>query len=238
MKLTLESCRTLDPSLGGTRREEVSGLEPSLSREFGPLYGRFHVYGLEAPSVEGRRRPMVVFGETDFDTGQLVKLVADSNGYDVSVSNDGKDVLNLTQSKRPDFLVVNIRLNRMPGLEVIRQVRSSTQSKIPILVMDVQRRRQDVLDSFGAGADDYLIMPYDLPVLLRCWRRVSGAQRRPSPLTALQNEDAMVQQMALSYLIERRPDGLGESLLELYNVAEPALQLTIRWALRRLGSGI
>ena len=239
MKLTYESITSREPALGGSRQERISGLEPALSREFGPLYGRFHVQGLEAPQADGRRRPRVIVGETDFDTGQLVKLVAESNGYEVIVFDNGQEILRHLSTAKPNLLVVNLWLTRLSGLELIRQLRHNdelSEFEMPILVMDVQRRKQDVLDAFGAGADDYLVMPYDLPVLLRCWQRVCGVHRKPSPLTAIQSEDAMVRQLALSYLIETRPSGVSDSFRELLDVADPSLQLTIRWALRQLGA--
>lgn len=228
-----------EPALGGDHAAHLTGMEPALSRQFGPLYGRFRVRGLEAPSVTSRRRALVVFGEYDADTAQLIQLLVDSNGYEVRASADGLETLRLTQSLRPDLVVVNIRLAGVDGLRVIQAIRHDADDGLrcsPILVMDVQRRQQVILAAFEAGADDYLELPYDVPVLLRCWRRVTGAVRRPSPLTALQNEDVMIQQIALSFLLEMRPDGLVDGLIDLLAFPDPTIQIAVRWALRRLGS--
>lgn len=229
----------LEPRLGGRAALRITGMEPALSREFGPLYGRFRVRGLEAPDVVGRRRPLVILAEHDPDTANLIWLLADSNGYDVKVTHDGLEASRLVESCQPNLLVLNIRLSLLDGYEVIRSIRQSPDERIramPILLMDVHHRPRDVLAAFWAGVDDYLEMPYDIPVMLRCWRRVTAMCRRPSPLTALDNEDVMIQQVALAYLLERRPEGLITGLADFLWQPDPTMYTAVRWALRQLGT--
>jgi len=73
-------------------------------------------------------------------------------------------------------------------------------------------------------------------VMLRCWRRVVSAFRRPAPLTALQNEDAKIRQVALSHLLKCRPNGIVDGLADLLWSASPEIGLQVRWALRQLGT--
>lgn len=226
-----------EPGLGG--HQVLTGMEPALSRDFQLRYGLFRMKGLEAPDVSGRRRPLVVLAERDPDTAQLVHLIADSNGYQVRLTNDGAEAWQLLRALLPDMLVTNLVLIGMGGLELIRRVRTGEQAwsqSLPVLVMDVHHRHQDVMAAFAGGADDYLEMPYDLGALLRCWRRLLSARRRPSPLTALQNEDAMIRQVALSDLLERCPDGLVDGLSGYLWHPDRTLRAAARWALRRVGT--
>lgn len=228
-----------EPSLGGQDRAQLTGMEPSLGRDFAPVYGRFRVRGLEAPDVVGRRRPLVVFADHDPDTAHLIQLVATSNGYEVRATDNGHECSRLLGALQPDILILNIRLGGASGLDVIRRTRQDADEvirSVPVLVMDVHSHPQDVLESFAAGADDYLEMPYDMHVMLRCWRRVTSAVRRPAPLTALQNEDTKIRQVALSHLMKHRPDGLVEGLSDLLWSASPEVSLQVRWALRQLGT--
>ncbi len=214
-------------------------MEPGLSREFGPLYGRFRLEGYEAPSVMGRRKPLVVLAELDDSVAELADLLGASNGYDVRRTDDGERAVDLIRALDPNLLVLSLRLPGMDGLEVIRRVRRHPDplvQRIPILVMDVQHGEQAVMSAFRSGADDYLSMPYDLPVMLRSWRRVAAACLRPAPLTALLNEDAMVRQVALTFLLRRRPDGLVGGLGELLWQPDPTVRAAVRWALKRLGT--
>jgi CheY-like chemotaxis protein len=214
-------------------------MEPALSREFGPLYGLFRMKGLEAPAVTGRRRPLVVLAERDLDTAQLVYLLAESNGYHVKSTDDGMQAWQMVKTFTPDLLVTNLQLVGMKGLELIRRVRADERAvvqSLPILVMDVHHRHQDVMAAFKSGADDYLEMPYDLSGLLRCWRRELAACHRPSPLTALQSEDVMIRQVALSDLLERRPEGLVGGLSGYLWHPDETLRAAVRWALRQIGT--
>jgi CheY-like chemotaxis protein len=214
-------------------------MEPALSREFKPRYGLFRTKGLEAPEVPGRRRPLAVLAERDPDTAQLVDLIADSNGYQVKLTNDGLEAWQLLRALMPDMLVTNLHLVGMGGLELIRRVRTDEKSglqALPVLVMDVHHRHQDVMAAFESGADDYLEMPYDVGVMLRSWRRLLSTCHRPAPLTALQNEDGMIRQVALSDLLERCPDGLVDGLSGYLWHPDSTLRTAARWALRRVGT--
>lgn len=228
-----------EPLLGGQHSVHLTGMEPALGRDFAPLYGEFRVRGLEAPGVIGRRRPMVVSADYDPDTSHLIELIAGSNGYEVRTTDSGLECFRMVEALLPDVLVLNIRLPGIGGLELIRQLRQSTQERVrrlPILVMDVLSNPRDVMNAFEAGADDYLEMPYDVQVMLRSWRRVTGHARRPEPLTALLNEDAKIRQVALSYLLNERPEGLVQGLIDLLWIVSPDVNLQIRWALRQLGT--
>ena len=228
-----------EPRLGGQQAVHLTGMEPALGRDFAPLYGEFRVRGLEAPSVVGRRRPLVVSADYDPDTSHLIELIAGSNGYEVRTTDSGLECRRLVAALLPDVLVLNIRLPGIGGLELIRQIRESDQEKVralPILVMDVLSNPRDVMNAFEAGADDYLEMPYDVLVMLRSWRRVTSLTRRPEPLTALLNEDAKIRQVALSYLLNYRPEGLVKGLVDLLWMVSPDVNLQIRWALRQLGT--
>ncbi|MBN1430086.1 MAG: response regulator [Anaerolineae bacterium] len=226
-----------EPALGG--HPALTGMEPALSREFGPLYGLFRINGLEAPAVPERRRPLVVLAERDPDTAQLVYLLAESNGYHVKMIDNGTQAWQMIQMYIPDLLVTNIQLVGMEGLGIIRRVRAAQNVRLrtlPVLVMDVHHRHQDVMAAFQSGADDYLEMPYDRRAMLRGWQRLLTLRRLPSPLTALQNEDVMIRQVALSDLLGRRPDGLVEGLSEYLWHPDRTLKTTVCWALRRLGT--
>jgi HEAT repeat protein len=107
---------------------------------------------------------------------------------------------------------------------------------VPILVMDVHRRRDDIRKAFHAGADDYLEMPYDLSVMLRAWRRTCGFRRHPAPLTALQSDDGLVRQIALSVLTEKPFSGVASGLCELLHSPDPNLRAMGKWAMRRVGT--
>lgn len=228
-----------EPQLGGKHAQYLTGMEPALSREFGPLYGPFRQSGLEAPPVMGRRRPLVVLAEPDDSAAELVVLLAGSNGYEVRRTADGREAWRMIHALEPNLIVVKKRLLGLNGLEMILQVRKDPNkliSRLPILVMDVHHHRQDVLTAFEFGADDYLMMPYDVSIMLSCWSRVTAGFRRPAPLTALLNQNEIVRWAALSYLLEHRSEGMVTGLIDLLYQPDPSIRSAVCWALRTIGT--
>jgi CheY-like chemotaxis protein len=228
-----------EPFLGGQRAIRLTGFEPALSGAAGSPYGRFRVAGLEAPPVNGRKRPLVVFAEFDDNTAELVQLLAESNGYEVRRTNKGADALHLVRAIEPNMLVVTFRLPGMNGMELIHSVRTHPDKlvqNLPILVMDVRHGTRIVRDVFSFGADDFLELPCELPAMLRAWRRVTGFLRRPFPLTAAANENESIREVALDSLLESRPEGLVNGLGELLWQPDPEVRAAVRASLRRLGT--
>lgn len=229
----------LDPFLGGNHAPQINGHEPSLSKNWANSYGRFQVSGLEAPPVSGRRHPLVVHAEFDRSTAELIALLAESNGYEIRQAPDGPTATNLIRALEPNLAVISLRLPGFDGMQVIRRIRSDNDPLIascPILVMDERQGEHIVLEAFRSGADDYLELPYEVPALLRAWRRVAGYLHRPAPLTALTNPDGLIRDVALSFLLDRRPVGLEAGLGELLWQPDPTVRSTVRDALRRLGT--
>ncbi|NDJ54676.1 MAG: response regulator [Chloroflexi bacterium] len=217
----------------------VSGREPSLGREARAIYGDARVPGLEAPEVPGRRRPLVVVATYDRSSGELTRLIATSNGYDVRVEPDGQMALSLVQALEPNLLVLSLRLLTLNGFDLMQAIRRDPNpliSHLPILVMSGSQQRQDVLRAFNCGADDYLTKPYEIPDMLRCWRRAASLVQRPTPLTALVSDHAMVRQVALAVLLKQRQPGLIDGLARLLFHPDKSIQSAVAWALRRIGT--
>ncbi len=228
-----------EPILGGDRAAGLSGLEPALGSQFGPLYGQFRVEGLEAPPVPGRRRPLVMLADVDESTGELIGLLARSNGYDVRCIEAGDGALAVVRALGPNLIVVGLNLQSPDGLDLIRRLRSDADRSVSgtaVIAMDTQYGIYPILRTFECGADDYLEMPYEAPALLRTWRRAVGHLRRPAPVTALLNGDDLIRRCAITHLLSTRPDGLEEALAELLWQPDPAVRGLVRWALQRLGT--
>nr|MBN1229718.1 response regulator [Anaerolineae bacterium] len=239
MKQKTQQQTGAEPGISLSHLLRSSGLEPGLSHLFEDRYGHWQVEGLEAPEVCGRRRPLVALAEYDNNLAELVCLLAESNGYDVRRTDNGAHLLALVKSLQPDMVVTGLRLPGMSGLELIRQLRVNEDpliSHVPVLILDVRHSGHAAWKVFESGADDYFEMPGELTAMLRAWRRVVAHIRRPSPLTALLNEDEIVRNTALSFLLETQPPGLEAGLGELLWQPDPAVRMLVRWALRLLNT--
>lgn len=95
-------------------------------------------------------------------------------GYRVEVAFDGETGLNLAVDKPPDLIILDVMLPRLDGLTVCRELRAAG-STTPILMLTARDSVPDRVAGLDAGADDYLIKPFELEELLA---RVRAQLRR------------------------------------------------------------
>ena len=97
-------------------------------------------------------------------------------GYTVDTATDGRSGLILARDHTPDVVILDWMLPGMDGLEVCHRLRSG--GSIPILMLTAKDTIQDRIQGLDAGADDYMIKPFNLDELLA---RVRALLRRTQP---------------------------------------------------------
>lgn len=118
------------------------------------------------------------------DEPHLLRQLLDGlakNGIEGAGSGDGREGLYLAEEYPYDAAVVDLGLPGLPGLEIIRRLRAQG-SMLPILILTARDRWQDKVEGLEAGADDYLVKPFqpeELVARLRALvRRAAGAAGR------------------------------------------------------------
>ena len=102
-------------------------------------------------------------------------------GYAVDASRDGIEGLYLGEEFPIDLAIIDLGLPEMPGLDVIRELRSRGRD-FPILVLTARSEWQDKVAGLEAGADDYLTKPFHIEELMarvNALMRRSGGHARP-----------------------------------------------------------
>jgi two-component system response regulator PhoP len=102
-------------------------------------------------------------------------------GYAVDVSGDGVEGLYLGEEFPVDLAIIDLGLPELPGLEVIRKLRSRGRD-FPILVLTARADWQDKVKGLEAGADDYLTKPFhveELMARINALMRRAGGHARP-----------------------------------------------------------
>jgi two-component system, OmpR family, response regulator RegX3 len=91
-------------------------------------------------------------------------------GYEVLLATDGQDGLLQAQIKAPDIVLLDLMLPGIPGTEVCRQLRATTQ--VPIIMLTAKDSEVDIVVGLELGADDYVTKPYSTRELLARMRAV------------------------------------------------------------------
>jgi two-component system, OmpR family, KDP operon response regulator KdpE len=108
--------------------------------------------------------------EDDTNLRQALALLFERAGAAVYSAADGRSGLQEFFSRRPDLVVLDIKLPDVSGLEVCRQIRLFSHT--PILILTSCAQNEDVVRGLDLGADDYLTKPFDMDVLLARSRAV------------------------------------------------------------------
>jgi two-component system, OmpR family, response regulator MprA len=97
-------------------------------------------------------------------------------GYDIALAEGGQQGLSQVALESPDAVVLDLGMPDIDGLEVCRRLRESG-NRLPILMLTARDAVADRIDGLDAGADDYLVKPFDVGELkarLRALLRRSG----------------------------------------------------------------
>ncbi|MDR0989721.1 MAG: response regulator transcription factor [Prevotellaceae bacterium] len=103
--------------------------------------------------------------EDDKRVADLLKNGLEENGYQTLTAYDGEMGLRLFRAQAFDLVISDLILPKMGGMEVCRAIRRQAP-QIPLLILTALGSTDDKLDGFEAGADDYLVKPFDFRELL------------------------------------------------------------------------
>jgi two-component system response regulator MprA len=121
------------------------------------------------------RPPRVLVVEDDDAIAQVLQRSLRMEGYDVRIAQDGVDALEAAHSFLPDLVILDLGLPRLDGVEVARTLRSSDD--VPILMLTARDAVESRVEGLDAGADDYLVKPFERQELLARLRAL--LRRRP-----------------------------------------------------------
>ena len=128
--------------------------------------------------------------EDDKTVGEYVRRGLEEAGYHVELAGDGDQGLRLASSGHHDLLVLDLRLPKRSGIDVLRTLRDRG-SGLPVLVLTAQDAVDFKVQALRMGADDYVTKPFAFEELLA---RVEALGRRPKAIAppALQIADLVL----------------------------------------------
>lgn len=122
----------------------------------------WQVFTIFADIYHSRIIPMytILIIEDEPRVANLLMNGLEENGYQVMVAYDGLMGLRLFQAHSFDLVISDIVLPKINGFELCKEIRK-VNSCIPILMLTALGATDDKLDGFDAGADDYMVKPFD-----------------------------------------------------------------------------
>jgi DNA-binding response OmpR family regulator len=112
------------------------------------------------------RAPQILFVEEDPILMEITAFRLELLGYQVVTQQSAEHALEWLGKQLPTLIIVDQMLAGMDGIEFINRLSNDTRtSEIPIMLLSTKGDLEDVQKAYNAGADEYLVIPYD-PIVL------------------------------------------------------------------------
>jgi two-component system response regulator MprA len=121
------------------------------------------------------RSARVLIVEDDDDIAQVLQRSLRLEGYETRIAADGEAALGAAADFVPDLVVLDLGLPKLDGMDVARRLRAADD--VPILMLTARDALESRVEGLDAGADDYLVKPFERQELLARLRAL--LRRRP-----------------------------------------------------------
>jgi two-component system, OmpR family, response regulator len=111
------------------------------------------------------KKSKILLVEDDTNFGSILKSYLELAEYEVMLKVDGKQGLSAFRTYAFDLCILDIMMPEMDGFSLAREIRK-VNGKIPMIFLTAKTLKEDVLEGFRIGADDYITKPFDSEVLL------------------------------------------------------------------------
>ena len=104
----------------------------------------------------------ILVADDDRVTSRFVSSLLEGEGYEVLVADDGQHAVELALEYRPDLIVSDLIMPYRDGFEVLRVLRGESRlARIPVVILSMKDREEDIVRCLEEGADDYVVKPFN-----------------------------------------------------------------------------
>jgi two-component system NtrC family response regulator/two-component system nitrogen regulation response regulator GlnG len=152
----------------------------------------------------------ILIVDDDAPLRQSFRRLLHDEGYDVLCAFDGEQAVEIFHEKRPDVVIMDVRMPGMGGLAALAAMRE-TDARVPVLVMTAFSTTETAIEAIKLGAYDYVIKPFDIPSLLSLISRALDAGRRMRERVVMSTEEGECPEEGKEALI-----GVSKAMHEVY----------------------
>ena len=140
---------------------------------------------------------LILLIEDNRGISEMVGEFLERRGYGVDYAADGVTGLHLAEANSYDVIVLDLMLPGMDGLDLCRTLRSEAKKATPVLMLTARDTLEDKLIGLDAGADDYLVKPFEIRELEARVRALIRRDRRQVSAEVLQVGDLVLDTASL-----------------------------------------
>lgn len=128
------------------------------------------------------RKIRVLLAEDDENLGFLLKEYLQAKEYEVDLYKDGDKAFRGFQNNYYDICILDVMMPIKDGFTLAKEIRMSNNT-MPILFLTAKSMKEDVIEGFALGADDYMTKPFSIEELLMRLEAILRRTRKDSPMT-------------------------------------------------------
>ncbi len=142
----------------------------------------------------------VLVVDDDTDIARFIEINLRLEGFDVRVAHDGEQAEKSIDEETPDLVLLDVMMPKVDGVELCRRLRANpATANLPVIMLTAKSLSADKVVGLTAGADDYIIKPFDtleLVARVRSTLRRNAEMRAVSPLTGLPGNHRIEEELA------------------------------------------
>ena len=118
----------------------------------------------------------ILLAEDDPNLGQLLKNYLNARAYETTLVTDGAQAMKIFRKEKFNICLLDVMMPELDGFTLARGIRE-IDPHIPVIFLTAKNLKQDVIEGFKSGADDYLTKPFSMEELIY---RIEAIMRRSS----------------------------------------------------------
>ncbi len=129
------------------------------------------------------QKQKILLVEDDLNLGQILKEYLDIKGFDTKLCRDGEEGFKAFENDSFDLCIFDIMLPKKDGFSLAREIKVADKIT-PIIFLTAKSMKQDTIEGFKLGADDYITKPFSMEELLlriKAILRRSGSNTQSKP---------------------------------------------------------
>lgn len=134
------------------------------------------------------KQKSILLAEDDENLGQLLQTFLKTKGFSVELARNGRQAYERYADGHFDFCIFDVMMPEMDGFALAREIRQ-IDPKVPILFLTAKSMKEDKLEGFNTGADDYMTKPFMMEELVA---RINAIMRRTGTEEKEEDEAQMI----------------------------------------------
>lgn len=187
---------------------------------------------MPAQNNESNRNTRILLVEDDRNFGDVLKSYLEMHDYDVDLAVDGIDGFEQFRRGEYDLCILDVMMPRRDGFTLAKDIRSKN-AEVPIIFLTAKTLKEDIVEGFKIGADDYVTKPFNSEELLFRIQAIMKRTRKTQGDESPSSEEYTIGKYQFNVPLRVLYLKDGDEIVEKYKLSPKEAQLLVLFCDRR-----